>query len=206
MGRGTAPVGLVAEQRAKLGAVRIIAGTLRGSKLAVANVEGLRPTPARVRETLFNWLAGRIPGARALDLFAGTGALGIETLSRGASYVDLVELNAQLAKALSGELDRLGCAARASVHNCDSQVFLRRSGGTLYQLIYVDPPFALNLWEASLRMILDQRLLSAQGMVYLEFPADASVNLSGWEVVKQAQAGSVAFLLCRQRENAPRLS
>ncbi|HSE11103.1 MAG TPA: 16S rRNA (guanine(966)-N(2))-methyltransferase RsmD, partial [Rudaea sp.] len=91
----------------RLGKLRIIGGSLRGSKLAVDDVAGLRPTPDRVRETLFNWLAPIIDGARCLDLFAGTGALGVEALSRGAASVDFVERDPRLAQSLRQNLQRL---------------------------------------------------------------------------------------------------
>src|SRR4051794_41546295 len=104
------------------GRVRIIGGSLRGSKLEVPHVPGLRPTPDRVRETLFNWLMPIIDGARCLDLFAGTGALGIEALSRGAAAVDFVETDAKLAQALRANLSRL--KQEASVARADAAAFL----------------------------------------------------------------------------------
>src|ERR1700761_9030792 len=126
------------------GRVRIIGGSLRGSKLDVPDFAGLRPTPDRVRETLFNWLMPVIEGARCLDLFAGTGALGIEALSRGAAHVDFVESDAQLARMLRDNLARL--KQTASVLQSAASRFLESAGGE-YDVVFLDPPFGDDLWD-----------------------------------------------------------
>src|SRR6185312_11393174 len=125
------------------GKLRIIGGTLRGSRIAVPDFPGLRPTPDRVRETLFNWLAPVIDGAQCLDLFAGTGALGIEALSRGAAQVDFVESDARLADLLRANLTRL--KQDAQVHVGDAMRHLAQVSSR-YDLVFLDPPFAADAW------------------------------------------------------------
>jgi 16S rRNA (guanine966-N2)-methyltransferase len=173
------------------GAVRIIGGNLRNSKLSVPSLAGLRPTPDRVRETLFNWLAPMIAGARVMDMFAGTGALGIEALSRGAAFVEFVEADQGLAKALQSALTRLHVAARARVR-CR-----RAPGQTLndlapFDLIFLDPPFSMQLWHPALDAITAANALTANGLVYLETPDSAPLP-PGWQVRKFAKAGAVTF-------------
>jgi 16S rRNA (guanine(966)-N(2))-methyltransferase RsmD len=111
------------------GQVRIIAGEWRGRRLSVATREGLRPTGDRVRETLFNWLAPHVPGARCLDLFAGSGALGIEALSRGAAHCLFVDNDAAVATTLRGELDLLGAGKRATLRRAPAHAVLAGQGG-----------------------------------------------------------------------------
>src|SRR5580765_815361 len=125
------------------GRLRIVGGTLRGARLDVPGAPGLRPTPDRVRETLFNWLMPVIAGARCLDLFAGTGALGIEALSRGAAAADFVEADAQLADLLRANLLRLKQAAR--VVRSDALRFLGETD-VRYDVVFLDPPFGAALW------------------------------------------------------------
>ncbi|MFI4970963.1 MAG: 16S rRNA (guanine(966)-N(2))-methyltransferase RsmD, partial [Lysobacterales bacterium] len=130
------------------GTLRIVAGSLRGSKLAVPDREGLRPTSDRVRETLFNWLAPVIAGARCLDLYAGTGALGIEALSRGAGECVFVERDRDLCEGLRGNITRLH-VANARVVNADTDGFLAAPATQAFDLVFLDPPFATDLWAAA---------------------------------------------------------
>ena len=142
--------------------MRIVGGSLRGSRLEVPDLPGLRPTPDRVRETLFNWLAPVIDGARCLDLCAGTGALGIEALSRGAASVQFVERDRALAQALRDNLARLkvdgGAGGRRSMRGLFCAARRRR-----YDLVFLDPPFALDLWSALARQ-LERRLAGRAGV------------------------------------------
>ncbi|HTH67551.1 MAG TPA: 16S rRNA (guanine(966)-N(2))-methyltransferase RsmD, partial [Rhodanobacter sp.] len=133
------------------GRIRIIGGSLRNSRLDVPELPGLRPTPERVRETLFNWLAPVIDGARCLDLCAGTGALGIEALSRGAAGVQFVERDARAAQALRANLVRLKADA-GQVAVLDAGLFLQGMAQP-YDLVFLDPPFALDLWPALARQL-----------------------------------------------------
>ena len=145
------------------GKLRIVGGSLRGSKLAIDDAAGLRPTPDRVRETLFNWLAPTIAGARCLDLFAGTGALGIEALSRGAARVDFVERDARLAQQLRDNLVRLK-QTDAGVRNADALSLLAEPPQLAYDLVFIDPPFDAELWDATTQRLEAQGWLSANAL------------------------------------------
>ena len=185
------------------GSVRIVAGTLRGSRLGVATVPGLRPTPDRVRETLFNWLMPVIEGAHCLDLFAGTGALGIEALSRGAAAVDFVEADVQLADALRANLGRLKQTAR--VVRGDAQRFLAESAGK-YDVVFLDPPFGAQLWTATAQALESNGRLQPQAWIYVESPADAAPVLpDNWRPHRESRAGAVRFALYRRAEASGKL-
>ncbi len=178
-------------------ALRIVAGTLRGSKLAVPDRAGLRPTPDRVRETLFNWLAPHVAGARCLDLYAGTGALGIEALSRGARECVFVEHDRVLCGLLADNLVRLR-VAQARVVNEDAAGFLR-GPATPFDLVFLDPPFAANLWADSAQRLEHAGWLGATAFVYVECPATSAFALpANWTPHRQGHAGAVAFALYRR--------
>lgn len=166
------------------GEVRIIAGRWRGSKLPVPALPGLRPTADRVRETLFNWLQAELPGARVIDLFAGSGALGFEAASRGAASVDLVESAPLAAASLRGTAARLGrdgTGAEVRVHALAAATFLAQAAteGRLWDLAFVDPPFAAGLWAESLEALAPR--LAGGALVYVEAPMQALVTVApGW--------------------------
>ncbi len=154
--------------RSTPGAVRIIGGRWRGTRLPVADMAGLRPTPDRVRETLFNWLAPMLPGARVLDLFAGSGALGLEALSRGAREALLVERDAKLAESLWQTVARLHAEGETQVVVADALAFLRAPRGR-FDLVFLDPPFAANLWPAAFAAL--PPWLADDAWVYVESPS-----------------------------------
>lgn len=179
------------------GQVRIIGGSLRNSRLLVPALPGLRPTPARVRETVFNWLAPTITGARCLDLCAGTGALGIEAYSRGAASVQFVERDAQAVQALRANLARLKLDA-TTVAAMDAASFLRGTGQPC-DVVFLDPPFALDLWALLARQLEAGGWLAAQALVYVESPRTGVAGLpANWSVHREAQAGEVRFALYRR--------
>lgn len=179
------------------GRIRIIGGSLRNSRLDVPELPGLRPTPERVRETLFNWLAPVIDGARCLDLCAGTGALGIEALSRGAAGVQFVERDARAAQALRANLARLKADA-GQVAVLDASLFLQGTAQP-YDLVFLDPPFALELWPALARQLEQGGWLATRGWVYVESPrGDAPVLPPNWQLHREGQAGEVRFALYRR--------
>jgi 16S rRNA (guanine966-N2)-methyltransferase len=164
--------------------------------LPVALVDGLRPTPERIRETLFNWLAPVIEGARCLDLFAGTGALGFEALSRGARAADLVENAAAAATVLRDISEQLGAAC--TVHQLDAFEFLRRSPvPQAFDIVFLDPPFADARYEELCRLIHERGWLAPGALVYIE--QDRREDLPdlprGWQVKKQKTAGNVRYSL-----------
>jgi len=179
------------------GQVRIIGGNLRNSRLLVPERPGLRPTPARVRETLFNWLAPTIAGARCLDLCAGTGALGIEAYSRGAASVQFVERDAQAVQALRANLTRLKLDP-ATVAMREAASFLRDAGQS-YDVVFLDPPFALDLWVPLAQQLESGGWLAAQALIYVESPRAGVAGLPpNWSVHREGQAGEVRFALYRR--------
>lgn len=178
------------------GRIRIIGGNLRNSRLQVPEMPGLRPTPERVRETLFNWLAPVIEGARCLDLCAGTGALGIEACSRGAGSVQFVERDALAAQALRDNLSRLRIEV-AQVSVLDAGAFLH-GAARAFDLVFLDPPFALGLWSELARQLEAGGWLAANALIYVESPRAGEPELpSNWSVHREGHAGEVRFALYR---------
>lgn len=151
---------------------------------------GLRPTPDRVRETLFNWLGQDLSGWRCLDLFTGSGALGFEAASRGAAQVVMVEKNPQVLQALKTNLAKLGCPAVA-LKGADGLEFARRDAGG-YDLVFLDPPFQSQLIESVLALLPPK--LTERGRVYVETGA-AFAPPSGWKIEKIGRAGQVHYQL-----------
>ena len=177
------------------GEVRIIAGRWRRRLLPVAVTGQLRPTPDRVRETLFNWLGADIEGARCLDLFAGTGALGFEAASRGAAVVVMVERERGVAAALSSAARTLG-ADNVEVLRADGLRW-RPAGGDRFDIVFLDPPFSGPMPEAALARLDRVDALAARCRVYLETdrdPADFELP-SGWRSVQARRAGRVRYHL-----------
>lgn len=180
--------------------VRLIGGRWKRSKLPVLDHPGLRPTPDRVRETVFNWLGQDLTGWRVLDAFAGSGALGLEAASRGASEVLLLERDATLVRSLQACVTRLQAGAVVDVKQGDA-VAMMRSPLLLQQrrfdLIFLDPPFGLDLFSAS--VMAAQGLLSDDGLIYLEADRsfDASQLPASLTVWRQARAGQVHYHLLR---------
>jgi 16S rRNA (guanine966-N2)-methyltransferase len=182
---------------ASSGRIRIIGGSLRNSRLDVPDSPGLRPTAERVRETLFNWLAPTIDGARCLDLCAGTGALGIEALSRGAAGVQFVERDARAALALRENLARLKTTA-GQVSMQDAAQFLQ--GAPQQQdVVFLDPPFALQLWSSLAQQLEQGGWLAAQAWIYVESPRNLTPPLpTHWQLHREGHAGEVRFALYRR--------
>jgi 16S rRNA (guanine966-N2)-methyltransferase len=182
--------------RAPPGHVRIIGGHWRGSRLPVANVDGLRPTTDRVRETLFNWLQQKLPGARVLDLFAGTGALGFEAASRGAAQVVLVERDPALATSLRTNAARLH-AERVEVVCDDALHWLARGPTACFDLVFLDPPFAAGLWQPALLAL--QPWLAADAWLYLESPrVGAQIVPEGFIAHREGSTREVRYALYRR--------
>ena len=187
------------------GKLRIIGGSLRNSRLTVPDRPGLRPTADRVRETLFNWLMPVIDGARCLDLFAGTGALGIEALSRGAAWVDFVESDAALAQALKDNLARLK-QERAAVRSADALHLLEDAPAHAYDIAFVDPPFAADWWNPAAGALDAHGWLKPHAWIYVEAPARATLALPpSWQLHRESTAGAVRFALYRRAEPSAKL-
>jgi 16S rRNA (guanine966-N2)-methyltransferase len=176
--------------------LRIVGGRWRGMRIDFPDIQAIRPSPDRVRETLFNWLQTYIPGARCLDLFAGSGALGIEALSRGASAVTFVDREPQVGRHLTQTLQRLG-AIGASVKTEDASRFLERTPQP-FDVVFLDPPFASTLLPAVFAR-LPQGWLAPEAHIYVECPADVPLPplSSGWSVYRSKQAGQVGYHLLR---------
>ena len=182
--------------------VRIGGGQWKRSKLPVADVPGLRPTPDRVRETLFNWLGQDLTGWRCLDAFAGSGALGFEAASRGAAEVVLIERERQLVAALNAVKQRLD-AVHLRVENADALAWMARCAPASFELIFIDPPFDAALLEPALRAAA--RLVVAGGFLYVE--SGAALEPQAWvpndlALHRQSRAGAVHFHLLRRADPA----
>jgi 16S rRNA (guanine966-N2)-methyltransferase len=176
--------------------LRIVGGRWRGVKIDFPAIEAIRPSPDRVRETLFNWLQPHIAGARCLDLFAGSGALGIEALSRGASQVTFVDREPQVGRHLTQTLARLG-ATGATVKIGDAARFLQ-GPPQQFDVVFLDPPFASTLLQAVFTS-LTQGWLAPAAHIYVECPADTPIPplAAGWTVYRSKQAGQVGYHLLR---------
>jgi len=183
------------------GKLRIIAGYLRGSRLSVPNWPDLRPTSDRIRETVFNWLTPIIAQARCLDLFAGTGALGIEALSRGASEVVFVERERALAQLLKDNLARLK-AVGGEVYTADATAYLGNPS-TAFDIVFLDPPFKLNLWAQIAQRLEMDGWLATQAWVYVEAPIEQALVLpENWLLHREGKAGAVRYILYRRNMSA----
>lgn len=178
--------------------VRIIAGAWRGRRIHFPDMPALRPTPDRVRETLFNWLQHSITDARVLDLFAGSGALGLEALSRGAREAVFVEQFPAAARPLQEQLLRFGAAAKSRVLEMGAARFLRTSGAP-FDIAFLDPPFGTNALAEYIPLLDTGDWLKLGSLVYLENERAAGVPaLPGrWELLKSKSAGEVGYHLVR---------
>jgi len=176
--------------------LRIVGGALRSRKWSFADVPDLRPTPDRVRETLFNWLGPHIAGMRVLDLFAGSGALAFEALSRGAASAVLVEQDRAVTANLRATAERFALAT-ARIHDGDALAFLGGQPAHAYELIFLDPPFAASLLEPALAAIAKRGVLAPGGFCYVEQPARHSLPALpvGWQVHRDGKAGEVGYHL-----------
>jgi 16S rRNA (guanine966-N2)-methyltransferase len=179
------------------GSVRIIGGRWRGTRLPVADAAGLRPTADRTRETLFNWLQPVLPGARVLDLFAGSGALGLEALSRGAREALLVERDARQCESLRAVVTRLEDGQRASIVQADALAFLRAPLHGRFDVVFVDPPFAGELWEQVLAQL--DPWLSDEAWLYVEAPLQRSIAPgAGWRMHREGTTRDTCHALYRR--------
>ena len=178
--------------------VRIIGGTHRGRKLRFPSQSGLRPTPDRVRETLFNWLQPLITGARCLDVFAGSGALGLEAASRGAARVTLIDQSAQAVRQLEENLALLGLQG-VEVVRCDALGWLERPGEP-YDIVFLDPPYTSGLQGPCARLLEQRDWLAPGARIYLEAlvrgePPELPAN---WSPLKRKIAGEVSYSLLQR--------
>ena len=177
------------------GQIRIIGGQWRGRRLKVLDLEGLRPTPDRIRETLFNWLQPIVLGAHCLDMFAGTGALGFEALSRGASHVVFVDQSAAVVDMLRSESQHFG-AEHAEIYQANVPKQLRKPLKR-FDLVFLDPPFQAELLLPSCEFLEASGFLADNAYIYLESQHEITTAMlpPNWEIVKSKKAGVVAYHL-----------
>lgn len=187
-------------QRQGRNQLRIIGGKWRGRKLDFPSVAGLRPTGDRIRETLFNWLAPEIEGAHCLDLFAGSGALGFECLSRGAATVLLLDRDAQVVSKLKEHCERLQ-ADDAQVEQRDAMRWLAETQAPRFDVVFVDPPFQAELAASVALAVNDSNCLRPNALVYLELDRGQHFTAPAtWSLLKQKTAGQVSFSLFRVKK------
>jgi 16S rRNA (guanine966-N2)-methyltransferase len=185
-----------ANKKPRPGRLRIVAGKWRSRLLEIADEPGLRPTSERVRETVFNWLAPLIPGSRCLDLFAGTGALGFEALSRGAASAVFVENSRRAAKVIETSAQILD-ASGAVIHCGDAAEYVRNARPASFDIVFLDPPFADDRLEDLCRLIDEHGILATGGRIYLEQDRarPGTVLPERWRVLKDRTAGNVRYML-----------
>lgn len=181
-------------EKKRSGQFRVIGGAWRSRRLSFPDIDGLRPTTDRIKETVFNWLSADVPGSKVLDLFGGSGALGFEALSRGAGQLLFVELNRTAVQALRDNIALLG--ANAEVVQNDALDWLR-SANTTFDLVFLDPPFRQDLLSPAIHLLHDKSVLSAGAKVYIEQESEAPLpeTPAQWRLVKEAKAGQVSYLL-----------
>ena len=186
------------------GQIRIIGGQWRGRKLPVPDSPGLRPTTDRVRETLFNWLAPDIVDARCLDCFSGSGALGLEALSRYAASATLLEMDRTVARQLQNNLATLK-ASQGNVVNTNTLTYLAQAGQP-HDVVFVDPPFRKGLLEETLRLLEQQGWLADNALIYVESEVENGTPLTpaSWSLHREKVAGQVAYrLYYRETQGTP---
>jgi 16S rRNA (guanine966-N2)-methyltransferase len=184
--------------------VRIIGGIWRGRRVSFPDMPGLRPTPDRVRETLFNWLQHDVAGARCLDLFAGSGALGLEALSRGAKELVFVEQAVPASRTLQDQLTRLGGARKGRVVEMGAARFLRTPADP-FDIVFLDPPFGQDALAEYVPLLDAGNWLNLGGLVYLENEKASGppVLPAHWEFLKSKSAGEVGYYLARVSPRGP---
>ncbi|UAA38527.1 16S rRNA (guanine(966)-N(2))-methyltransferase RsmD [Paraneptunicella aestuarii] len=184
--------------RQATGAIRIISGQWRGRKLPVLDAEGLRPTTDRTKETLFNWLMNDVAGRRCVDVFAGSGGLGFEALSRGASQVTFVELDKSAFQIIGNNLRTLKVDdAMAQVFNTDALAFLKSCSAESIDLLFLDPPFGKGLVEKVLNLVWEKQLIAADGLIYVEMEQGAVMPTlpEQWQELKLKETKQFSYRL-----------
>ena len=179
------------------GTLRIIGGDWRGRRLEFPRSPNLRPTGDRIRETLFNWLASEVGGSRCLDLFAGSGALGLEALSRGARHCTFLETSSAAIEGINAHLSLLNAVDRGRVINTNALSWRDDP----FDIVFVDPPFSKNLAIESNRHLINNQLLTDSALVYLEVASTASLEdlPPALSIVRDKQSGAVRYLLLEQQ-------
>lgn len=181
------------------GQLRLIGGEWRGRKLQFPALPGLRPSPDRIRETLFNWLAPELPGSRCLDLFAGSGALGLEALSRGAVHATFVDSQLPASRQLEAHLRTLRCDRGRVI--CDSApCWLAQAAPEAFDILFLDPPFHAGLLAEVCDTLEQRGWLSANALIYIESASDEALPPlpANWRLHRDKRASQVAYRLYRR--------
>ena len=177
--------------------VRIIAGQWRGRNIEFLNLKSLRPTPDRVRETLFNWLSPSMVGTKCLDLFAGSGALGFEALSRGAAYTVFVDNNALVCKQLKKQAQILNANNIRIVHQQATEFIAANQDS--FDIVFVDPPFNSKLAPTLIDMLSEHPMLNNEAMLYVEIPLSEKPKTTktwmGWNISRSGKTSQICYLL-----------
>ncbi len=178
--------------------LRIIAGSWRGRKINFPDLAGLRPSSDRVRETLFNWLQQELVGSRCLDLFAGSGVLGLEALSRGAASVLAIDESKEAIKSLQKNAETLRAKNLHCICACVQQALMPLT--TKFDLVFIDPPFTKNLVESSCESLERLNLLSKNASIYVEMALSAPMPKfpANWELFREIKTQQVRALLCKR--------
>lgn len=181
--------------------VRIIGGRWRSRKISFPDVVGLRPTQDRIRETLFNWLMHDIEGAHCLDLFAGTGALGFEALSRGANHVTFVDSSSEVIASLHENAAHLQTSDYDVIRGaCPKKMVSLPSGS--FNIVFLDPPFQQNFIEPTIAWLLENNLLASGALIYVEREAEGELNIpNDWSLLRDKQAGNVRYCLLQSKNH-----
>jgi 16S rRNA (guanine966-N2)-methyltransferase len=181
---------------ASQGKIRIISGKWKRRYVSFPSIQDLRPSPDAVRETLFNWLGQNLEGKSCLDLFAGSGAFGLEAASRGASRVDMVELNREAARSLSATIELLGDLETVKCFNMDWKAFLKKNTQK-YDIIFVDPPFRKPLIKSVCDTLINTDCLNDDARVYIESPKSNSPLPipPTWNIIRESTRGMVKSTL-----------
>lgn len=168
--------------------VRIIGGQFKSRQIQFVSADGLRPTPDRLRETLFNWLMGHLNDANVLDMCAGSGILGFEALSRGAKHVTFIEPNPTQNTQLQRTISQLTLGDdKVTVINATAQHALTTALPHQFDLVFIDPPYSLNLWQTLLDLLIKQKCLQNNGLIYLEANSPLEQVMSNWQQADQLQ-------------------
>jgi 16S rRNA (guanine966-N2)-methyltransferase len=187
--------------KSKKGSLTIIGGQWRSRKIEVLDADGLRPTPNRVRETLFNWLQSDIFNSCCLDLFTGSGALSFEAASRGAKMVTQIENNAAACQILKSNAEKLS-ATQIQMFHTDALSFLKNVPPNRFDVVFLDPPFGLNLVAQSCELLEKNLWLAPYAKIYIETEKNLTLQLpENWQLLKSKTAGEVAYSLFERSEN-----
>lgn len=194
---GSAPPGRSHENNT----LRIIGGRWRGRKLSFPAEPQLRPTGDRLRETLFNWLAPSLPGARCLDLFAGSGALGLEALSRGAAACTMIDSSAAVCRALESHRRALAAENQMEIVHQNTLDWLQQQIDLSFDIIFLDPPFASTLHSSTLQLLEAKDRVAPETLLYIEFPSgQVPAPGNSWHILRSKQAGRVNYQLLEKTD------